>query len=123
MSTRSSSPRRASHRAPSPSSCWSVVQATAAPITLCSVRTTPSHPHRGGSQMNEFVVGVDGSNESRLALRWAAAAADAAGVPVRAVRSWIHSSAVVLPIPEPLAAEKMDEQIREAIGTLAAETL
>src|SRR5262245_29772425 len=81
------------------------------------------HPHRGGSLMNEFVVGVDGSDESRMALRWAAAAAGAAGVPVRAVQSWIHSSAVVLPIPEPLAAEKMDDQIREAIDTLAAEVL
>jgi nucleotide-binding universal stress UspA family protein len=37
--------------------------------------------------MKEFVVGVDGSDHSRMALRWAAAAADAVGDPVRAVQS------------------------------------
>jgi nucleotide-binding universal stress UspA family protein len=74
--------------------------------------------------MNEFVVGVDGSDHSRMALRWAAAAADAVGVPVRAVQSWIHPRAAVLPIaPVPLSADEMDEQTREAITAVATHTL
>jgi nucleotide-binding universal stress UspA family protein len=74
--------------------------------------------------MNEFVVGVDGSDHSRMALPWAAAAADAVGVPVRAVQSWIHPRAAVLPIaPVPVSAEEMDEQTREAITTVATDTL
>ena len=53
--------------------------------------------------MNEYVVGVDGSDRSRMALRWAAAAADAAGGRIRAVRSWTHPRSAVLPIaPVPL---------------------
>jgi nucleotide-binding universal stress UspA family protein len=74
--------------------------------------------------MNEFVVGVDGSDHSRMALRWAAAAADAVGVPVRAVQSWIHPRAAVLPIaPVPLSADEMDEQTREAITAVVTDTL
>jgi nucleotide-binding universal stress UspA family protein len=74
--------------------------------------------------MNEFVVGLDGSDLSRLALHWAAAAADAAGVPVRAVQSWIHPRSAVLPIaPVPVSAEDMDEQTYQAITTIATDTL
>jgi nucleotide-binding universal stress UspA family protein len=74
--------------------------------------------------MNEFVVGVDGSEHSRMALRWAVAAGDAAGVPVRAVQSWIHPRSAVLPIaPVPVSAEEMDEQTHEAIATIVTDTL
>jgi nucleotide-binding universal stress UspA family protein len=74
--------------------------------------------------MNELVVGVDGSDHSRMALRWAAAAGDAAGVPVRAVQSWIHSPAGVLPIaPVPLAPEEMDEQSRQVISDIVADVV
>jgi len=74
--------------------------------------------------MNEFVVGVDGSDHGRMALRWAAAAAGAAGVPVRAVQSWIHPRAAILPIaPVPVSAEEMDEQTHEAIAAVATDTL
>jgi nucleotide-binding universal stress UspA family protein len=74
--------------------------------------------------MNEFVVGVDGSDHSRMALRWAAAAGDAAGLPVRAVQSWVHSPAALLPTaPVPLAVEKMDEQARQSIGDAVSDTL
>jgi len=74
--------------------------------------------------MNEFVVGVDGSDHGRMALRWAAAAAGAAGVPVRAVQSWIHPRAAILPIaPVPVSAEEMDEQAHEAIAAVATDTL
>jgi nucleotide-binding universal stress UspA family protein len=74
--------------------------------------------------MNEFVVGVDGSDDSALALRWAAAAANAAGVPVRAVQSWIHPRAAILPIaPVPVSAEQMDAQTHEAITAIVTDTL
>jgi nucleotide-binding universal stress UspA family protein len=74
--------------------------------------------------MNEFVVGLDGSDPSRMALHWAAAAADAAGVPVRAVQSWIHPRSAVLPIaPVPVSAEDMDEQTYQAITAITTDTL
>jgi nucleotide-binding universal stress UspA family protein len=74
--------------------------------------------------MNEFVVGLDGSDDSRMALQWAAAAADAAGVPVRAVQSWIHPRAAVLPIaPVPVSAEEMDEQTQQAIAAVVTDAL
>jgi nucleotide-binding universal stress UspA family protein len=74
--------------------------------------------------MNEFVVGVDGSEHSQMALRWAAAAADAAGVPVRAVQSWIHPRSAVLPVaPVPVSSEEMDEQAQQAITAIASDAL
>jgi nucleotide-binding universal stress UspA family protein len=74
--------------------------------------------------MNEFVVGLDGSDESRMALRWAAAVGGAAGVPVRAVQAWSHPRTAVLPIgPVPVSPEEMDERTQEAITTIATETL
>jgi nucleotide-binding universal stress UspA family protein len=74
--------------------------------------------------MNEFVVGVDSSDHSRMALQWAAAAADAAGVPVRAVQSWIHPRSAILPVaPVPVSAEDMDDQTQQAIAAAAAEAL
>jgi nucleotide-binding universal stress UspA family protein len=74
--------------------------------------------------MNELVVGVDGSDHSRMALRWAAAAGDAAGAPVRAIQSWLHPPAGVLPIaPVPLAADEMDEQTRQMTTDVVTDTL
>jgi nucleotide-binding universal stress UspA family protein len=74
--------------------------------------------------MNEFVVGVDGSDHSKRALRWAAAAAGATGVPLRAVQSWIHPRSAVLPIaPVPLPEQEMEEQTRQAIAAIATEAL
>jgi nucleotide-binding universal stress UspA family protein len=74
--------------------------------------------------MNEFVVGVDGSDHSRMALTWAAAAADATGVPVRAVQSWIHPRSAVLPIaPVPVSAQEMDEQTEQAITAVVTDAL
>jgi nucleotide-binding universal stress UspA family protein len=74
--------------------------------------------------MNEFVVGVDGSDQSRMALRWAAAAADATRVPVRAVQSWIHPRSAILPIaPVPVSVEDMDERTEQAIADVAADAL
>jgi nucleotide-binding universal stress UspA family protein len=74
--------------------------------------------------MNEFVVGVDGSEHGRMALRWAVAAGDAAGVPIRAVQSWIHPRSAVLPIaPVPVSADEMDDQTEQAITTIVTDTL
>ncbi|HEY8527290.1 MAG TPA: universal stress protein [Acidimicrobiales bacterium] len=74
--------------------------------------------------MNEFVVGVDGSDHSRRALRWAAAAAEAAGVPARAVQSW----ALTHEVAEPLGSiafepDEMDERVQRALAGAVAETL
>ena len=47
--------------------------------------------------MKELVVGLDGSRDSRRALRWAAAIADRAGVEVRAVQAWSYPPLTMLP--------------------------
>jgi nucleotide-binding universal stress UspA family protein len=74
--------------------------------------------------MNEFVVGVDGSDYCRTALRWAAAAGEAVGVPVRAVQSWVHPRSAVLPTaPVPLSTQEMDEQTQQAVTAFATDTL
>ncbi|HKE75736.1 MAG TPA: universal stress protein [Acidimicrobiales bacterium] len=74
--------------------------------------------------MNEFVVGVDGSDPSRMALRWAAAAGKAAGVPVRAIQSWTHPGSAMLPIgPVPVPSDEMDERMRQALADVVADTL
>jgi nucleotide-binding universal stress UspA family protein len=74
--------------------------------------------------MKELVVGIDGSDDSRMALRWAGAAADAAGVRVRALQSWTHPSSAALPLtPTPLSVEETDEKTLEAVNEVVAETL
>jgi nucleotide-binding universal stress UspA family protein len=74
--------------------------------------------------MNEFVVGLDGSDHSRMALRWAAAAAQAAGVPIRAVQAWSQPRSAALPGGrEPTPAGETDEQVRGDIAAIAADVL
>src|SRR5262249_58110220 len=74
--------------------------------------------------MKEFVVGLDGSDQSRMALRWAAAAGKAADVRVRAVKSWIHPRSGILPIASvPVSAAEMDEQSGRALATAVADVL
>ena len=74
--------------------------------------------------MKEFVVGLDGSDQSRMALRWAAAAGEAADVPVRAVQSLIHPRSAILPIASvPVSAAEMDEQTGHALATAIADVL
>jgi len=80
--------------------------------------------------MNEFVVGIDGSDHSRMALQWAAAASDAAGVPIRAVQSWtlsMHPSSALMPVspvlPSTEDAKAMDELTRQSITALATDML
>lgn len=76
-------------------------------------------------RMNEFVVGVDGSDHSRLALKWAAGAGDATGFPVHAVQSWIHPRSNLLTLAQVPAssAEEMDEQARVGASEFVADTL
>ena len=77
-----------------------------------------------GPRMSEFVVGVDGSDPSRMALRWAAAAGNAVGAPVRAIQSWTHPGSATLPIgPVPVPSDEMDERTRQALGDVVADTL
>jgi len=74
--------------------------------------------------MNEFVVGVDGSDHSRMALQWAAATADAAGIPVRAVQSWEHPRSAALPFAPSLSStEEMEEQAQQSITAIVTDTL
>jgi nucleotide-binding universal stress UspA family protein len=47
--------------------------------------------------MKELVVGIDSSPDSRRALRWAAAVADCADVPVRAVEAWSFPPLTAVP--------------------------
>ena len=59
--------------------------------------------------MKELVVGVDGSDESRAALRWAAFVAEAAGAPLRILASWTYPGLSAFPGMETMGpAEQMD---------------
>jgi nucleotide-binding universal stress UspA family protein len=72
--------------------------------------------------MNEFVVGVDGSDHSRMALQWAVATAGPLGVSVRAAQSWMHPAAAAFPMgPDPMPLEDMDEHILRGIVTIVAD--
>jgi nucleotide-binding universal stress UspA family protein len=71
--------------------------------------------------MQEFVVGLDGSDESLLALRWAVAVASLANAPVRAVEAWTYPKLSVVPGTAPLVPpEEMDERtagdVRDLVG-------
>jgi nucleotide-binding universal stress UspA family protein len=74
--------------------------------------------------MNEIVVGLDGSEHSRSALRWAATHAQAAGLRLRAVQSWTYPRSAVFPGgSEPAPADEMDERVRQDAAAVAAEVL
>ena len=73
--------------------------------------------------MNEFVVGVDGSDHSRTALQWAAATADATGGQVRAVQSWIQLQDPLLPIARVPSSDDMDEHTEQSIAAVASAAL
>jgi nucleotide-binding universal stress UspA family protein len=62
--------------------------------------------------MDEFVVGLDGSDQSRLALRWAASVAERRNVPLCIFASWTYSGTAILqPSSQPLeSAEDMDRR-------------
>jgi nucleotide-binding universal stress UspA family protein len=70
------------------------------PLAVIPADWLDIYPERARQRI---VVGVDGSEESKLALRWATATAAARGVPVEAVMVW-SSPSPVLPAHVPLRA-------------------
>lgn len=74
--------------------------------------------------MNEIVVGIDGSDDSRRALAWAAEVARVSGAPLRVAQAWIQPRTALLPLgPDPLPAEALDEQAQRATEEFVADTL
>ena len=72
--------------------------------------------------MKELVVGLDGSPDSRRALRWAAAVAERADIPLRAVEAWSYPPLTVVPgWSELVAHSDMDgrtvDDIRDVVAT------
>jgi nucleotide-binding universal stress UspA family protein len=65
--------------------------------------------------VNEIVVGVDGSAQSRLALRWAAALAGATGAKLAVVEAWSGG--------DPAAAGDTDARVREELAAATTELL
>jgi nucleotide-binding universal stress UspA family protein len=82
-----------------------------------------------GDARPPVAVGVDGSEGSVAALRWAARYGAATGTPVRAVLVWHYPTAAGLPpvghVPEPVEKEVEAREmstLREAIAKVAPET-
>lgn len=75
--------------------------------------------------MGEIIVGVDGSEGSRAALRWAARTADAKGVALRAVAAWQYPARAATPagpakLPGP---DEMDQRTCDDLRALIREEL
>ena len=62
--------------------------------------------------MNELVVGVDGSDQSAAALRWAAALASAGQIDLRVVEAWTGG--------DPLARDETAEQVKAELAEYAS---
>lgn len=69
------------------------------------------------------VVGVDASDASRTALRWAARYAEIIGAPLEVVHCWhlADEYAWIQPLPPPadpteVAQQALDDMVREALG-------
>jgi nucleotide-binding universal stress UspA family protein len=61
--------------------------------------------------MDEVVVGVDGSDESREALQWAASLSALAGTPLRALTAWTYPRLAIIPGgPEPGSRQDMEAE-------------
>jgi nucleotide-binding universal stress UspA family protein len=74
--------------------------------------------------MKELVVGLDGSRDSRRALRWAAALAERAGVPLRAVEAWSYPPLTVVPgWSELVSPAEMDDRTVEGLRAVLASVL
>ncbi|HUJ66683.1 MAG TPA: universal stress protein [Acidimicrobiales bacterium] len=65
--------------------------------------------------MNELVVGVDGSDQSAAALRWAAALASASQTDLRVVEAWTGG--------DPLAQDEIAEQVKAELAAYASAAL
>lgn len=75
--------------------------------------------------MKSVLVGIDGSNDSRVALRWAAAVTDAIMLRLRALWVWEYPADTVVSVggidlPDPEAA---DAHVAEQLETLLTEEL
>ena len=75
--------------------------------------------------MDEIIVGVDGSDGSRAALRWAARTAAARGARCRAIAAWLYPANAVTPaapakLPGP---EEMDERTCDDLRAVVREVL
>lgn len=74
--------------------------------------------------MSQIVVGVDGSEESKAALRWAIQEARLRGCAVRAVHAWLYP-ALFAPAPAPPAlavpVEALREEAEQVLATAVAE--
>lgn len=75
--------------------------------------------------MNEIIVGVDGSEASRAALRWAARTAAARGTGIRAIAAWHYPAGAVTPVgPASLPGpDEMDERTCDDLGAVVREEL
>ena len=75
--------------------------------------------------MSEIVVGVDGSESSRAALRWAAQLAGAKDATLRAVTAWHYPASAASPLgPTGLAGpNEMDERTRDDLIAVLGEEL
>jgi nucleotide-binding universal stress UspA family protein len=74
--------------------------------------------------MTELVVGLDGSDESFLALRWAVAVSELSKVPVRAVEAWSYPTLSVWPGREALASPAdMDNRTVEDLRGIVTRVL
>ncbi len=86
--------------------------------------TAPAHRHHA----ERIVIGVDGSESSTDALRWAAHQAELTGDSLEAVITWEitpNSYGVALPLPSDydpaaIAKQTLDETVRKVLGESAA---
>ncbi len=75
--------------------------------------------------MTEIIVGVDGSDSSRVALRWAARTAAARGLGLRAIAAWQYPAQAATPagpatLPGP---DEMDQQTCDRLRGLVGDEL
>jgi nucleotide-binding universal stress UspA family protein len=75
--------------------------------------------------MGEIIVGVDGSEGSRTALRWAARTAAAKGLRIRAVGAWQYPARAAIPAGSPklTSPDDMDEGTCEELRAVVREEL
>jgi nucleotide-binding universal stress UspA family protein len=77
-----------------------------------------------GDEMAEIIVGVDGSEGSRTALRWAARIAAAKGTAIRAVGAWQYPARAVIPgSPKLTAPDDMDQATCDDVRAVVREEL
>jgi nucleotide-binding universal stress UspA family protein len=75
-----------------------------------------------------IIVGVDGSEESKRALRWAADFGQLSGAPVRALTFWEYPATYGWPATyddvdfEKRAQQSLDDTVREVLGEAASVT-